>query len=247
MSGTMDWNAMYAAETDAGEYLSPIDPDTHPEHPRWAAANGGGPACWDMDWSFGSEVVPLAFPGFDVEITEAEGVYTVTLTPAAGDNPPGPVVNEDTGESYGTIQPAIDAANPGDTILVYPGEYVIDEPEIDEAWIIIDIEGLTVEALNPAAALGNPFEPSEASIIVVHDNEVDDVINIAADGVTFDGFTVRGAYYGVNIYDWGDEDEVYSDCIITNNYITGSMYDGIWVEGVGHTISDNIITGSGEG
>lgn len=51
MSGTMDWNAMYAAETDAGEYLPPINPATHPAIPGGAADKGGGAACWDMDWS----------------------------------------------------------------------------------------------------------------------------------------------------------------------------------------------------
>jgi hypothetical protein len=83
MSGTMDWTGMYAAETDAGEYLSPIDPDTHPKHPHWAAAYGGGPACWDMDWSWGSEVVPLQYPGFSVEVESlGNNEYRVILTPA---------------------------------------------------------------------------------------------------------------------------------------------------------------------
>lgn len=84
MSGVMDWVDMYATETDVGEYLPPIDPDTHPKHPHWAAAHGGGPGCWDMDFANWSEVVPLQFSGFDVEITEESGVFTVTLTPAPG-------------------------------------------------------------------------------------------------------------------------------------------------------------------
>ncbi|MBA7691868.1 hypothetical protein ES703_100423 [subsurface metagenome] len=46
-----------------------------------AEANGGGAACWDMDWSWGSEVVPLQYPGFTVAIT-GSGPYSVTLTPA---------------------------------------------------------------------------------------------------------------------------------------------------------------------
>lgn len=82
MSGIMDWDAMYAAETDIGEYLSPINPDTHPKHPHWAGDNGGGPACWDMDWSWGSEVVPLHYPGFNVNVEDlGSGDYRVTLTP----------------------------------------------------------------------------------------------------------------------------------------------------------------------
>ncbi len=86
MSGEMDWTAlsMYAAETDIGAYLSPIDPLTHPEIPGGAATKGGGGACWDMDWSWGSEVVPLQFAGFAVQVTDlGSNNYRVTLTPAA--------------------------------------------------------------------------------------------------------------------------------------------------------------------
>jgi hypothetical protein len=81
MSGVMDWGNMYARETDVGAYLPATGT---PEIPGGAAAYGGGPSCWDMDWSWGSEVVPLQYPGFDVEITFLPGskVYRVILTPA---------------------------------------------------------------------------------------------------------------------------------------------------------------------
>ena len=36
-----------------------------------------------MDWSWGIEVVPLQFPGFNVSVTSASDEYHVTLTPAA--------------------------------------------------------------------------------------------------------------------------------------------------------------------
>lgn len=84
MSGTIIWkgdNTGYAYETDVGEYLPPIDPLTHPEIPGGAATKGGGSACWDMDWSWGSEVVPLEYPGFDVLVT-GTGDFHVSLTPA---------------------------------------------------------------------------------------------------------------------------------------------------------------------
>jgi len=79
MSGTMDYCAMYAEETDTGAYL----PGTGvAEIPGGAAGKGGGAGAWDMDWSWGSEVVPLEVPGFDVEITDlGGGIYDVTLTP----------------------------------------------------------------------------------------------------------------------------------------------------------------------
>jgi len=81
MSGTMDWTAGYAAETDTGAYFG--SGYGTPANLGWAATHGGGAGTWDMDWSWGSEVIPLQFPGFDVSITGTTGDYTVTLTPAA--------------------------------------------------------------------------------------------------------------------------------------------------------------------
>ena len=80
MSGTMDWSLLYATETDTGAYL----PGTGtPEIPNGAAGYGGGPQAWDMDWSWGSEVVPLQFPGFSVYVDyQGGGTSTVTLTPS---------------------------------------------------------------------------------------------------------------------------------------------------------------------
>ena len=80
MSGTMDWTLMFAAETDVGAYL----PGTGTaEIPGGAAGYGGGAQCWDMDWSWGSEVVPLEFPGFDVTVVPVSGdTFAVVLTPA---------------------------------------------------------------------------------------------------------------------------------------------------------------------
>ena len=74
---------MYAAETDTGAYLATCT-GALGEIPGGAAGQGGGAACWDMDWSWGSEVVPLQFPGFDVAIaSQGGGNYRVTMTPAA--------------------------------------------------------------------------------------------------------------------------------------------------------------------
>jgi hypothetical protein len=81
MSGTMDWNTMYAMETDTGAYL---DGSGTPKHSGWAASHNGGAGYWDMDWSWGSEAVPLQFPGFDVTVTGSSSEdYTVTMTPAS--------------------------------------------------------------------------------------------------------------------------------------------------------------------
>ncbi|MFC1947578.1 hypothetical protein ACFLXY_06645 [Chloroflexota bacterium] len=112
MSGTLDLDSMYALELDTGAYL----PSTgSPDIPGGAASKGGGAGYWDMDWSWGSEAVPLQYPGFDVTIEEDGDDYTVTFTPAA------------TGTSYLTTEiPSITAISvePGsiDFGTLLPGE-----------------------------------------------------------------------------------------------------------------------------
>ena len=81
MSGVMDYTNLYAAETDVGAYLPATGT---PEIPGGAAGQGGGAGAWDMDWSWGSEMVPLEHAGFDVEITPlGGGIYHVTMTPSS--------------------------------------------------------------------------------------------------------------------------------------------------------------------
>ena len=80
MSGTMDWDLMYATETDVGAYLPGTGTS---EIPDGAFGYGGGSGHWDMDWSWGSESVPLQYPGFVVQIASlGGGDYHVTMTPA---------------------------------------------------------------------------------------------------------------------------------------------------------------------
>ena len=76
MSGTMDWDEMYAYETDTGAYLPATGTG---KYPGKAASHGGGPGYWDMDWSWGSEAVPLQFPGFSMTLNT--GSYIIGLTP----------------------------------------------------------------------------------------------------------------------------------------------------------------------
>ena len=78
MSGTMDWTNMIATETDVGAYLPATGT---PEIPGGAAGKGGGAGYWDMDWSWGSEAVPLQYSTFDVKVESVGGEYRVTMTP----------------------------------------------------------------------------------------------------------------------------------------------------------------------
>jgi len=88
MSGTMDWTKMYATETGVGAYYSSMGT---PESDGYALCNpctcpNSGTQAWDMDWSWGSDFVPLEHPGFTVTVTDLGGnptEYQVTLTPSA--------------------------------------------------------------------------------------------------------------------------------------------------------------------
>jgi len=78
MSGTVHWYSHtmgYATETDVGAYLPSMGTA---KYPGKAASHGGGAGYWDMDWSWGSEAVPLEYPGFLLRVTPT-GSYTVIL------------------------------------------------------------------------------------------------------------------------------------------------------------------------
>jgi hypothetical protein len=81
MSGTMNWTTLFAAETDVGAYLAGTGTA---EIPGGAASKGGGAGAWDMDWSWGSEMVPLEYPGFQFtwETDLGGGNWRISLTPA---------------------------------------------------------------------------------------------------------------------------------------------------------------------
>jgi len=86
MSGSVNWTTMYASETGVGAYYSGMGT---PESNGYALDNeytgvNTGESSWDMDWSWGSEYIPLEFAGFSVNITDiGSGNYTVILTPAS--------------------------------------------------------------------------------------------------------------------------------------------------------------------
>jgi parallel beta-helix repeat protein len=121
---------------------------------------------------------------------------------------------------YDSIQAAINASSPGDTILVHPGTY---HENVD-----VDKDHLTIRSYS-----GNP-----SNTIVDASGFSDNVFNVTADYVTIRGFTITGGehlYDGVYLY--------YADyCEISHNTITGNS-DGIDLENSHHnTIEDNFIS-----
>jgi hypothetical protein len=84
MSGAMNWASLLASEDDTGAYYSGMGTA---ENAGYAAsfATGKGQStagAWDMDWSWGSDYVPLQFRNFAVNVTELDGGgYRVSMTP----------------------------------------------------------------------------------------------------------------------------------------------------------------------
>ena len=136
---------------------------------------------------------------------------------------PGVVLNVTTSDTYGTIQAAIDAALPGETISVGDGIY----PEA----ITIGVANLTLQSETNLGAIIRPTVDCSA------------VIFISADGVTVDGFEIDGTTVANNgILGWET-----SGLTIKNNKIHGAVnaWDGcgilLFSWGNGGTVYDNLI------
>jgi len=187
MSGTMDWTTMYAAETDVGSYTGsvPGDPDANDGD---ATAHGAGAGWWDMDWTWGSDAIPLEHPGFDVTIEDlGGGTYHVTLTPAGPDEV---WVDDDYSAStpgwgvthFASIQDGIDAVQ-GSTVNVAAGTYV---EQLHITMDDLDIVGAGVgqTIIKSPATLSEFFVTSSNNYPVVF---VDGCTGVDISGVTIDG------------------------------------------------------------
>lgn len=251
LSGIMNWGAMYAAETEVGVYL----PGTGtPESEGLAASNGGGAGYWDMDWSWGSEAVPLEYPGFDVNIEDiGSGNYRVTFTPAAG-----PVKNLTTNATYGTIQSAIDAASNGDTIFIGAGRY---KEIASNGTIKPNTLGKMLDFVGETDGSGNPLPVIEGSLIInlnsgMNDNVIVNNLNFevtitdtlrifGVNGITIDNCTFDGGgefnhtYMGVHFVTGSGNGN--SDATITNSIFKDGFYGAIQGYVNGLTVEDSDI------
>jgi nitrous oxidase accessory protein NosD len=82
---------------------------------------------------------------------------------------------------FATIQRAVDAADPGDTIRVCPGLY--------EETVKVDKEGLTIKGANAHRDATRPGRHAES---VVRHLDPDGTVQLLADDITWDGFTILG-------------------------------------------------------
>lgn len=125
-------------------------------------------------------------------------------------------VDSATEGSYTTIQAAVDAAEPEDTIFISPGTYV-ENLKIDKQVRIWS------DSRNP-----------EDTIITAADPEKN-TVEISADRVSFSGFGIEGSEKaGISLTG-------VKNCFINNNKAQGAEYGILLTNSESNTISDNII------
>jgi photosystem II stability/assembly factor-like uncharacterized protein len=124
-------------------------------------------------------------------------------------------------DDYPTIQVAVDAASPGDTIIVRDGTYIEN--------VDVNKDHLTIKSENGAG-----------KTIVQAANPNEHVFKVRASYVNINGFTVKGAGIGVM--------SSFSCTIASNSIYSGEDHNGIEINFGGyHTIINNSITGSKRG
>jgi len=123
------------------------------------------------------------------------------------------------GQPFSSIQDAVYAASPGDTIIVHPGTYNEN--------VSVNTERLTIRSFS-----GNP------SNTIVDGDGNDNVFNVTVDYVTISGFTITGGeHWGNGVHLW------FADyCEISHNIITGNATGISLGYSYHNTITDNFIS-----
>jgi parallel beta-helix repeat protein len=132
-------------------------------------------------------------------------------------------VNNSTGQAanFTSIQAAVDAANPGDEIIVRPGIY---EENIE-----------IYKTLTIHSESGNPSD----TIIQATDSSKD-VVSIWTNGVSIKGFSITGADSAAGVHVLG-----VSDCHIENNILSNNSCGvDLYMFSSGNTLMDNDISDS---
>ncbi len=123
---------------------------------------------------------------------------------------------------YSTIQAAIDAASPGDSILVADGEYV-ESITINKSLILESENGY------------------ESTVIREPEGGCVSLVSIQSDDVTVRGFSLRGEEcdgFRIASEDGVDDGVVHRRCVLENN-LTDVENNGIFAEGGNHRFLGN--------
>ena len=97
------------------------------------------------------------------------------------------------GGDYTAIQPAIDAAQHGDMVLVKPGEYVITEP-ITFLGKLITLKGENGPRETTIRMSDEPADPRRASVVIFENQETD--------RARLEGFTITGGSGTLGVRPW---------------------------------------------
>lgn len=259
---------------------NPVVIDNMTSQPQTCATGGtitvdfsGGTAPYGIAWTGGSAsdvtssytITGLTAGSYGVTVTDAN-MSTDNSTITVINNP---VLNVTSGNTYATIQAAIDAATVGQVIEVCKGTYN-EEVVIDKA-ITLNGAKQGVDP-RPSVASSRTIDGLDESIIVAPKNKK--VIDIQADNVIINGFQITqtggsGAADAVkasssqsniefkynivaNVTDEGIQLEAGINNTIHNNYIFSPAGDGITIssydvsplKGTNQKILDNDISGS---
>ncbi len=129
------------------------------------------------------------------------------------------------------IQEAVDAASPGDTIVVYPGTYTEN--------IDVNRDHLTIKSENGAEAT-----------IVQAANSNDHVFEVTADYANIGGFTIEGATESekAGIYlDHANHSEISNNTVLSNSYGIYSNDSSLGVSSSNNEIVQNTVSNNGVG
>jgi nitrous oxidase accessory protein NosD len=123
---------------------------------------------------------------------------------------------------YSTVQEAIDAANPGDTIYVQSGTY--------NEHVVVDKPSLTLVG------------EDRVNTIITGEPEAD-VISLKANGAKIVDFTLTHGYAGIQISPWTHGHQVTSNIIMENDFGVRGHYDVYDIVISNNTISSNTLVG----